>query len=135
MATLEMSMPPFEKVRGVDYTEEVMSFLRYGWPPKLTDAIRVVKFKKGYTGTLFDLWEDKVEMFMDFYVDLKGKGQDEGVDIKRCTQLPELEEEDEALGAGNSYGGGWRTGGGGGDSYGGGAGRGFGGGGRGGYGG
>lgn len=57
-----------------DYQEIVMSFLRYGWPPKLTDTIRVVKFKKGYTGALFDLWEDRVEVFMEYYRDLQAKG-------------------------------------------------------------
>jgi hypothetical protein len=74
MTTLEMSMPPFEKTRGIDYAEEVMSFLRYGWPPKLTDNIRSIKFKKDYKGALFDLWEDKIEMFMEYYNDLKSKG-------------------------------------------------------------
>jgi hypothetical protein len=113
-------------VKGLDYQEEVMSFLRYGWPPKLTDNIRVIKFKKGHTGALFDLWDDKIEMFMEYYTDLKQKGQEEGVVIARCTQLPELEEEEEGFGGG--FGGGWRAGGGG-DSYsgGGGAGRGYGG--------
>ena len=95
MTTLEMTMPPITKTKGLDYQEEVMSFLRYGWPPKLTDNIRSIKFKKGYTGALFDLWDDKIEMFMEYYTDLKQKGQEEGVVITSCVTLPELEEEDE----------------------------------------
>lgn len=135
MTTLEMTMPPINKTKGLDYQEEVMSFLRYGWPPKLTDNIRVIKFKRGHTGALFDLWDDKIEMFMEYYTDLKTKGQEEGVVITRCNQLPDLEDEEEGFGGG--FGGGWRAGGGS-DSYGGGngggAGRGYGGS-RGGYGG
>lgn len=86
MTTLEMSMPPVDsRQRGIDYTEVVMTYLRNGWPPKLTDNIRVIKVRKDAQGVLFDLWEDRVEQFMDFYTDLKAKGQDQGVEIQRCT--------------------------------------------------
>ena len=106
MTTLEMSMPPIEgNPRNIDHQEEVMTFLRFGWPPKLTDNIRVMKVKRDMSGVLFDLWEDRVEQFMDYYNELKVKGLDKGVEIQRCSQLPELEDDEEG-----GFGGGWRAG-------------------------
>lgn len=117
-------MPPIEstsRFQDIDYQDVVMSFLRFGWPPKITDNIRMIKVKKDLSGVLFDLWEDKVDQFMDYYQDLKGKGQDSGVEVVRCSALPELEEEDEGYGGGGSA---WRNDYGGGNKYGGGGGRG-----------
>lgn len=98
---MEMSMPPIEgggSKFNVDYEEEARTFLRFGWPPKLTDNIRTIKVRKDCTGVLFDLWEDRVDQFMDYYQDLCGKGQDRGVVVKRCTVLPEMEDDDEGAG-------------------------------------
>lgn len=115
MTTLEMSMPPFDagkNPKDIDVQEEVMTFLRFGWPPKLTDNIRAIKVRRDMTGVLFDLWEDRVDTFMDYYNDLVGKNQSKGVTVSRCAALPELED-DEDYGGGNggwgregSYGGG-----------------------------
>jgi len=116
MTTLEMSMPPIEPgkhPKDIDIQEEVMTFLRFGWPPKLTDNIRAIKVRRDQTGVLFDLWEDRVDTFMDYYNDLVGKNQSKGVTVRRCAALPELED-DEDYGGGN---GGWGREGG---SYGGG---------------
>lgn len=86
-----------------------MTYLRFGWPPKITDNIRVIKIRRDYKGVLFDLWEDRVDQFMDYYQDLKAKGQDRGVEVSRCTELPELEEEDEGYSGGAGGGYGWRN--------------------------
>ena len=115
MTTLEMSVPPIEPGRhpkDIDIQEEVMNFLRSGWPPKLTDNIRAIKVRRDQTGVLFDLWEDRVDTFMDYYNDLVGKNQSKGVTVRRCTALPELED-DEDYGGGGSGGYGGNSGGGG----------------------
>ena len=96
--------------------DRVMEALRAGWPPKVTDNIRVVKVKKDGSGAVFDLWDDKVELFMDYYNDVKARNPDSQVEVKKCTQLPELEEEDDDGG----FGGGWRGGISGGPGFGGG---------------
>jgi GUCT (NUC152) domain len=73
MTTIEMSMPPIEPgrhPRDIDCQEEVMAFLRSGWPPKITDMIRLIKVRKDQKGVLFDLWEDRVDVFLDYYHDL-----------------------------------------------------------------
>lgn len=82
MTTIEMTMPPIEAgklPRDIDYQEEVLTFLRFGWPPKITDNIRIIKVRKDGTGVLFDLWDDRVETFMDYYQDLSSKGNTKGV--------------------------------------------------------
>lgn len=107
MTTLEMSVPPIEPGRhpkDIDIQEEVMNFLRSGWPPKLTDNIRAIKVRRDQTGVLFDLWEDRVDTFMDYYNDLVGKNQSKGVTVRRCTALPELEDDEDYGGGGSGWG-------------------------------
>ena len=70
-----------------------------------------MKAKVDGTGVVFDIWEDKVERFLDTFDEIKSQNPDEAIDMFKCTSLPEMEEEDDDQGGwrgpgGSSYGGG-----------------------------
>lgn len=138
MTTIEITIPSSAlhgDARFAAPLDRVWAALRDTWPPKFTDNIRVIKLKRDGLGGVFDIWEDKVEIFMDYYNDMKQRDPSSQVIVTKCQSLPELEEEDDDGSYGGGAGGsGWRSGASGGGGYGG-QGRGYGGGGCGGYGG
>lgn len=107
----------------------VYNILRRYWPPQTVDGVRTMRGLKNQSGAVFDIYEDHFMRFMDNYEHLKEQeGSRLDFDVDKCTELPELAEDDPSMGGG-SGGGTWRNeGGSGGDGYGGG---GYGGGGRG----
>ena len=111
---------------------DIFGILRKFWPPGLVDSIRVIKGMRSMNGGVFDLPEDRYGRFMDNYEHLLQAEHDRlDFTVDKCTDLPELAEDDPQMG-----GGGWRNDGGyGGGGYGGGRGGGYGGGRGGGFGG
>ena len=82
----------------------------------MTEIVRGMKAKVDGTGVVFDIWEDKVERFLDTFDEIKSQNPDEAIDMFKCTSLPELEEDEEDQGGwrgpgGSSYGGGSGAGG------------------------
>ena len=111
----------------------VYNILRRYWPPATVDNVRTMRGMKNMEGAVFDVYEDQFTRFMDSYEHLKEQeGSRLDFDIEKCTELPELAEDDPSSG----QGGGWRNDGGGGydggNNFRGGGGRGYGGGGYGG---
>ena len=124
---------------------QVYSILRRFWPPAIGDSVRTMRAIKNGAGAVFDLYEDQFNRFMDNWTHLQEAeaGRLDFV-VGKCTDLPELAEDDPLSGGGSNwrgndgggdggYGGGGYGGGRGGGGYRGGGGGGYGGGRGGGY--
>jgi GUCT (NUC152) domain len=69
--------------------------------------IRSMKDKKDNSGVVFDIYEDKVERFLDHYEHQKASHPEhKDYEVSRCTALPELEDDEDM------QSGAWRAGGG-----------------------
>lgn len=94
--TIELTFPP-GKYSNVQ--EKAWTVLREVFPPKFSDMIRSMKDKKDNSGVVFDIYEDKVERFLDHYEHHKASQHEnsESKDyvVSRCTALPELEDDED----------------------------------------
>jgi len=88
-------------------TTACYSILRKYWEPRVAEQVRQMRGIQGGMGTVFDVYEDKFDRFMENFHFLKER-DGERIDfiIERCSDLPELAEDD--------GGDAWRMGGGGG---------------------
>lgn len=99
---------------GIINTAQCYNILRKYWEPRVAEQVRQMRGIQGGMGTVFDVYEDKFDRFMENYTFLKERdGERLDFVVERCADLPELAEDggDDA----------WRMGGGGGGGFGGGS--------------
>ena len=84
----------------------VYGILRRFWPPAIADNVRTMRGTRSQAGAVFDLYEDQYARFMDGWAHLQeAEAGRLDFDVAKCTELPELAEDDPLA----SNGAGWRN--------------------------
>jgi len=86
--------------------------LKKYWDPRIGENVRNMKAYRDGSGVVFDIRSDTFEKFMDNYDRIKETDPNANFELQKCTELPDLEDE-QGYGnnqnwrdQGNSYGGG-----------------------------